>query len=302
MNWKYWLRRIFQLLFTYERWNIGYIEQTPEELISSKKLNENIYWLKEGRPEYAADPFPINIGNDLLIFFEEMSFWNGKGKLMSINVSNPKIKKRITGLGKKNIHLSYPYLFEDGGKWFCIPETSMLGEVAIYQIDEKQPEKLNKLQTILSGALYVDSSLIYYKDRYWLFTSHSGNPDQLYIYHSTELTGQFHPHDLNPIKMERNEGRSAGRPFTLKGKLYLPCQNPAKCYGGSVFIKEITELTQTTFSCTHLFELMPRSPYNRGLHTINFHQGLIIIDGKRLVLSPIASLKKLSKKLRENFS
>lgn len=298
-NFKTWLKGRIELLFSYDRWNIGYIEQTKESLIRTQKLNHNVYWLKEGNPEYAADPFPINIDNQLHIYYEEMSFWRGKGQLMMINTLDYKSKKKITGISKNEIHLSYPYLFEDQGQWYCLPETSEIEEVALFKIDKKQPEKLHKLRPILSGKRYVDSSIIFYQDKYWLFTTQSGKPNQLYIFHSTKLNEKFHPHELNPIKMDEFTGRSAGRPFLVDEKLYLPCQNPEKCYGGSVVIHELTNLSTTDFQYKKLFDILPIAPYTKGLHTINFHQDRIIIDGKRMVFSPIAILKKLSKKLRE---
>lgn len=299
LNLKTWLKKKYELFFTHEHWNIGYVEQTKENLMLTKTLNNKISWLKEGVPEYAADPFPIKIENKFLIYYEEMTFWNGKGKLMMIDSPDFKSKKAVTGIENGRIHLSYPFLFEENGKCYCLPETSAIKEVALYEVDKKQPEKLTKLWTILSGEKYVDSSLIYYQDKYWLFTTHSGKPDQLYIYHSTQLTEKFRPHSLNPIHMDKGIGRSAGKPFIVDDKLYLPCQNPAKCYGGSVVIHELTKLNPTSFSYKQAFEILPRAPYNKGLHTINFHQEQIIIDGKRTVFSPIAALKKLSKKLRE---
>lgn len=296
---KTWLVKKYEFFFTHEHWNIGYVEQTKENLIRTRKLNNNIYWLKEGVPEYAADPFPVTIDSKFFIYYEEMSFWHGKGKLMMIDSFDLRSKKRVTGIAKGKIHLSYPYLFEADGHWYCLPETSQLKEIALYQVDMKQPEKLTKLWAILSGEQYVDSSMIFFENKYWLFTTHAKQSGRLYIYHAGKITDKFEPHELNPIIMNSSTGRSAGRPFIVEDQLYLPCQNPTKCYGGSVVIHEITTLNPREFNCKQLFEISPISPYNKGLHTINFHQPHIIIDGKRKVFSLIAAFKKLSKKLRE---
>lgn len=298
MKWKSWLERKFEYLFILDRWNIGYGTQTAEELIQTRKLTDEICWLQEDKPEYAADPFTVCIGGKTLIYYEELSFWHGKGRLKMIISPEINSKRNVVGIGDDNIHLSYPYIFEDGGNVYCIPETATKKEVALYEIDKKHPEKLNRLFSIVSGERYVDSSMIFHKNSYWVFTSISGESDRLYIYYANKLSEKFKPHALNPIYMKFNTARSAGRPFVVDNKLYLPCQNPEKCYGGSVTIHEIVDLSATTFNCKRLFDILPKPPYNRGLHTLNFYQDKVIIDGKRPVFSPIAILKKICKKLR----
>ena len=65
-----------------------------------------------------------------------------------------------------------------------------------------------------------------------------------------------------------------------------------------VMINEITTITETDFQYHTAFELLPQAPYDEGLHTINFEDGLLIVDGKRKVLSAMGPFKKVIRKLK----
>jgi hypothetical protein len=289
---------LFNKLFALEKWNIGYVYQTPQSLIHFKKLSA-ITWLKEYSADEAADPFIIDINGRNFIYFEEHSFWKGRGELMVMDKLDFKNKNKVSGIVPQSIHLSYPYVFKADSKLYCIPETSAAKEIGLYEVDVHNPHKFQKIKTVVSGKSFVDSSIISYKNKYWLFTSISGKQGQLYIYYSDTLEGEFKPHSLNPITVEPNVSRSAGRLFMVDQKLYMPSQNPKKCYGGSITINEITQITGSEFQYNTAFELMPQLPYDMGLHTINFAGDLIIVDGKRTVFSVLSLFKKILMKVRK---
>jgi hypothetical protein len=290
----------FNKLFVSDKWNIGYVHQTPEDLIATQKLKGQINWLKEGADDYAADPFIINIKGRLHIFYEQLNFWKGKGEIAFIDDMSLKKKKRVKGIMSRSVHLSYPYLFTVNDKLYCIPETSESKQVALYEVDEDNPQHFKKLKVILKDDNYVDSSIIYYQDKYWLFTSISGKHGELYIYYADNLLDVFKAHELNPIKVENYASRSAGQLFIVDQKLYMPSQNPTKRYGGSIMINEIMKLNETEFEHHTAFELLPQAPYNKGLHTISFADGLLIVDGKRSVYNGLNPLKKVVRKIRNS--
>ncbi|MDB4925247.1 hypothetical protein [Mucilaginibacter sp.] len=292
---------LFNKLFAYDKWNIGYLSQTPEDFIRSGKLVDKITWLPEDKVDYAADPFPVLINGRMHLYYEELDFWKGKGELMMLDSMSFKSKKKISALYNYRVHLSYPYVFSIKNKTYCIPESAEANEVVLYEMDNNEPQKLKKLNVLLKGRAFVDSSIIYHNKNYWLFTSKSKKNDLLYIFYADSLSGRFKAHEQNPIKVTSNMSRSAGRLFFANKKLYMPSQNHQKCYGGSVVINEITLLDETEFKYQPVFELLPQSPYNQGLHTINFCNGLLIVDGKRKIYSIVSPLKKLVRKIR-NFN
>ncbi|WP_183564191.1 hypothetical protein [Mucilaginibacter sp. SP1R1] len=294
------LQLYFDKLFITDKWNIGYVNQTPESLISLQKLNDKINWLAEDKADYAADPFITSIKGRTHIFYEELNFWQGRGEIMVTEGLSFKRKKKVTGVMDGSIHLSYPYLLSVKDKLYCIPETSGAKQVALYQVDKDNPQKFKKIRVILRGEDFVDSSIIYYQDKYWLFTSLSGKPGSLYIYCADTLLSTFKAHALNPIAVGDNVSRSAGSLFTVNQKLYMPSQNPEQCYGGSIMINEITSISETEFQYQTVFELLPQQPYGRGLHTISFADGLLIVDGKRSVKSMFNPIKKIVRKIRSH--
>jgi hypothetical protein len=288
----------FDKLFICDKWNIGYVNQTPESLINSQKLNGEINWLQEDSADYAADPFITKINGRIHLYYEELNFWKAKGEIMMTDGLNFKKKRKVKGIMNKSVHLSYPYLFTVKDKLYCIPETADAKQVALYQVDKDNPQKLKKIRVILNGDDFVDSSIIYYQDKYWLFTSVSGRHGELHIFYSDTLLSAFKPHALNPITVDNHVSRSAGSLFVVEQKLYMPSQNPEKCYGGSIMINEITHINETEFQYRTAFELLPKLPYDQGLHTINFADGLLIVDGKRSVFNVFTPLKKIVRKIR----
>lgn len=289
---------LFNKIFAADKWNIGFIYQTPEELISTKKLNAGINWLQEDNIDYAADPFVVSVNNAPRIYYEELDFWKGKGEIMMIDGFDFKNKKKVQGIKPDAIHLSYPYLIEENGCLYCIPETSEAKEIALYQVDQENPSQLTKIKVLVSGKAFVDSSIIYHENRYWLFTSVSGDHHHLYIYHSKTLNGQYTGHYQNPIPVEKEFCRAAGSLFKVGKSLYRPTQNPINRYGGSIIINEIETLSEKAFSTINKFEILPDKPYNKGLHNISFANNIIVIDGKRKVISLMMPFKKIARNLK----
>ncbi len=284
---------LFNKIFTADKWNIGFVYQTREELISTKKLGAAINWLQEDNIDYAADPFVVNVNNAPRIYYEELDFWKGKGEIMMMDGFDFKNKKKVQGIKPDAIHLSYPYLIEENGGLYCIPETSEAKEISLYQVDQEHPSQLTKIKVLVSGKAFVDSSIIYHENKYWLFTSVSGDHDHLYIYHSKTLDGQYTGHYQNPVPVEKEFCRAAGSLFKVGQSLYRPTQNPINRYGGSIIINEVETLSEKEFKTTNKFEILPDKPYSRGLHNISFANNIIVIDGKRKVLSLMMPFKKI---------
>jgi hypothetical protein len=254
--------------------------------------------LKEDTVDYAADPFVCEVNGSLYVFYEELNFWKGKGELQYIKGFDFRSKERIFGDLPVGIHLSYPYLFEDKGNFYCIPETSGSREIALYHVNPANLKMFSKVKVLLSGEQFVDSSIIYYRNKYWLFTSISQKSNQLYIYYAKTLQSDFIAHSSNPIKVDSYASRGAGHLFIVNDLLYRPTQNPDYCYGGSVVISKIIQLNEHEFAYQHEFEVSPEKPYDRGLHNISFGSDVIVLDGKRQVRSLFMPAKKVIKLMR----
>lgn len=288
---------IFEKLFIADKWNLGIVDQSIQHLLEQKKLNK-INWLDEDKVDYSADPFIAEVNNQIKIYYEELNFWHGRGKIMMIEGLDFKTKKEVRGISPSSIHFSYPYLFRHGRETYCIPESSRAKEVVLYKVNAFKPNLLMRDNVLLSGKEFVDTSIIYYRNKYWLFTSVAGDNNQLYIFYSTTINGNYQAHRMNPIPVEANACRGAGSLIKVNNTIYRPTQNLTKWYGGSILIHKILCLTETTYDADPAFEIMPDKKYSRGIHHISFTKDKIVVDGKRRVLEVFMPIKKIVKVIR----
>lgn len=294
------MKKYLNKLFYSDKWNIGYINQSAKSLIEQRGFSSNITWLQETQADYSADPFAILHKSKIYIYYEELKSVLSKGKINVIQGFDFKTKKQVNGFQPSNIHLSYPYIFTYNEIIYCVPETANAKEVALYRVDPLQMNKIVKLRVLLDGKHFVDSSIIYYNNQFWLFTSVNGGSNVFYIYHAATLEDEFVPHQKNPIASNDKNFRGAGNLFIVDNRLYRPTQNIGIRYGGSVNINEITKLSESEFETNLLFEVKPKAPYERGLHNLSFLENTIVLDGKRRYFSLFVGIKKIIRNLLHN--
>ena len=56
------------------------------------------------------------------------------------------------------LHMSYPFLVEDDGKVYCVPEMANADEIAIFRADEF-PHRWSKAGVLVSGFAGVDPTV-----------------------------------------------------------------------------------------------------------------------------------------------
>lgn len=293
-------KRVYALLFS-EKWNIGLVQQSAANFIHSKKLAQ-VRWLKQDNAEFSADPFVSIIDDEPVIYYEYLGEYAAKGELYLVKNFDFSRKQKITGLHPADIHYSYPYLVEDNGKLFCVPESSAANEVALYQIQKTNPANFTNKITLLQGSKFVDSSLIHYQGLYWIFTNIKDKPGELLIYYADSISGPYRPHVLNPIKANEKTSRGGGKMFVVDGVLYRPTQNHSRTYGGSIVINKIKTLSPEKYEDEQVFEIHPRRPYNRGLHNISIRENLIVVDGMMRKFKFATIAKKIDIKLKAMLS
>lgn len=282
-------KQIIRHLFYKDKWNIGFVYQTVEELVRTRQLGK-ICWMPEDSADYSADPFVYMLDSTQGVFYERLNLWQGRGTVCHITGFDFQTRQEVTGFTPAKFHLSYPYTFKDGSILYCIPETAEAREVALYEVQAADNIRLKKRRILLTGAPYLDSSLVKFQDRYWLFTSKKGQNKQFFIYHADSLNDDFRAHAMNPIRCEPAQCRSAGHLFAIGETLFRPTQNPLHEYGGSIVLSQITELTPERYSSGIYTELRPDAAYPAGLHTLSITSSMIVVDGKRKVFAPLKPL------------
>ena len=258
--------------------------------------NLNFTWIKSDlSTRFYADPFVLKSDNgNINVFYEDYSFYDQYGKV-SISI----LDKDFNLLHQKIIldtksHLSYPSIYKKEGYVYLIPESSKEGSLFVYEFDQSQTELINK-RTVISNEPLLDSTIFFHNGKYWLFATKRGanSNNELFLYYSDTWDKNFIPHPCNPVKNSLKGSRPAGAIFIKNGELFRPTQNSEDYYGKSIIINKIITLTENKFEESQVFEL--KSPknteYNFAIHTINFDNDVIVVDGLKRIFNPFIQLK-----------
>ena len=110
-------------------------------------------------------------------------------------------------------HLSYPFVFEDDGSWYMLPETAGTGAVELLRAQEF-PWRWEPLRDPRGDVRAWDPTLLRHDGRYWLFVTVAAPgarpSDELCLY-SRRLHGPWRPHPRNPVVSDVRRARPAGR-------------------------------------------------------------------------------------------
>lgn len=233
-----------------------------------------------------ADPHIIKRNNKYYIFIEELLYKENKGHISLIIMDNKGSWTQPIKVLEKDYHLSYPYLIEDNGDLFMIPESEKNNTIELYKcIDFPLKWELEKV--LINNIIAADSTVILRDGIYWLFTSviknkYETNHDELFLFSSKSLTtGNWISHPQNPIIRDVRSARPAGKLFTVNNKLYRPSQNCAKHYGHGIKINEVIELNLTSYKERVVDSIFP--DWDKKLvstHTVNSVDKLTVIDAQ----------------------
>jgi hypothetical protein len=184
-----------------------------------------------------------------------------------------------------NYHLSFPYIFEDAGSIFLIPESAANGTVDLYRATAF-PHKWEHVARLLDVP-GLDTVILPRDGLYWMFTTvcePRGASGQLVLLSSPTLTGTYQLHRQTPITADARFARSAGRIFEYNGALIRPSQDASGTYGSAIHLRRVTDLTPELYCEEPFADIAPPQGF-RGLHSYDRAKGLEVIDGKRWELA-----------------
>ena len=264
-------------LFFRDHWLCAVTNISIHQLALEKKAFSAEMLTGNDRNVIRADPFGCLVKGEPLVLYERVQPGK-KGEIACLYKGN-----EITLL-KKPGHFSFPFLFRDSERIYCIPEQHSMNRVDLYILNTDKLS-LESETTILNDVSLADVTLIRRGERYWMFcTDNSGNGAnlRLLIFFSSGITGEWVPHPLNPVKTSISGSRSGGTLFEHNGQLYRPAQNCSHAYGGSVKIFRVVKLSETEFEEEEVNEVFPSQFGTRfeGIHTISAMEGRTLIDLK----------------------
>ncbi|MEO6582842.1 MAG: hypothetical protein ABIO05_00875, partial [Ferruginibacter sp.] len=187
---------------------------------------------------------------------------------------------------EKDYHLSYPFVFRYQSGYYLVPESYANRSIDLYKCTSF-PDKWEYSYTIMDNIAAVDSTLLFYNNKFWLFCNAQENEgvtslDELYIFYSDDITStNWRPHAKNPVVSDVKKSRPAGKIFEYEGALYRPAQNSSKHYGRGLHIGKIITLTEEEYVEESVQYIFPNWQKNlSSVHTINHDGKITVIDAQ----------------------
>ncbi len=213
---------------------------------------ENFKKIIPPKSRFWADPHIIQKDNQNYIFIEEYAFELKKGFLSVLEIDHSGKHTTPVRILEKEYHLSYPHVFEWNDRYYMVPESAANRTIDLYECIDF-PYKWEFKMNLMENIQAVDTTLLFYREKWWLFTGIAENdgafPEvELFLFSSEDLfTKDWKPHLLNPIVSDVKNARPAGRIFSRDGKLFRPSQDCSKAYGYGFNLNEILVLSETEY-------------------------------------------------------
>ena len=268
----------------YDQWFLAYRmgkdQNDPNDALYQYKV------ILPPKETFWADPFVVERDKKYYVFFEELPFATHRAHISVLEIDNNGVWSSARPVIQQPYHMSYPFVFEDQGELYMIPETGENRTIEMYRCTEF-PDKWEFDTVLMSDIRAVDTTLHFQDDKWWMFVSlaekNLRNRDSCHIFFSENFRGPWTPHPENPIKLDVENARMGGHFFRRNGKLYRPAQNCGERYGRSLKINEVLELNENQYRERLVAEISPDwDPMMLGTHTLNRAGRLTVIDGEML--------------------
>ncbi|WP_336487908.1 glucosamine inositolphosphorylceramide transferase family protein [Methylobacterium nigriterrae] len=232
---------------------------------------------------FLADPFPAVWRGETWLLAEDFDHRTRKGIISAIPFGPNGPSGPPRPVLETPWHLSYPFLIEEGGEIWMVPESSADSSVRLYRADPF-PTRWVEEAVLLDGIELSDATIHRQDGRFWMFgTTRDGGgapSDTLSLFMADALAGPWRPHPANPILIDASAARPAGGLVRRGGRLWRPVQDCRGGYGRAVGLAEVTRLDEEGFSQIVRAVVRPGPEWpGRRLHTLNRAGRLECIDG-----------------------
>ncbi len=235
----------------------------------------------EGERFY-ADPFPFEWGGRRVLFFEDYAYRTGKGVIGCVEIDGAGRASPPRTVLEQPFHLSYPFVFSDGGALFMLPEMGAARRVQLFRA-ASFPDRWVPDRVLLDEVVAADATLVRHGGRWWLFATLAGDGgsswDKLCLFHAPALAGPWVPHAGNPVSIDAGAARPAGAMWHEGGVLMRVAQDCRRGYGDAVAVCRVDRLDPAGFDQTVVARLTaPAGLAADGTHTRNRAAGFEAID------------------------
>ena len=281
--WRLFFRKLWALS-TREQWQLAYTfdkKQSRENSVPQAAM----FRLKPLAPpddRFWADPFVISAANGWLVFFEELVFSEGKGRIGVIEFSADGTPGTPRTVLSRPHHLSYPFVFSHDGSWYMYVESSQAGAQELYRATSF-PDEWVLDRVLVLGQPVVDPTPLFHDGEWWLFAGTQAAADcpfdELSLFHSASPLGPWLAHPQNPVVTDARRARPAGRCFRSAGALIRPAQDGTPSYGSGIVFHRVARMDREEYVEELITRISPTwNPALAGIHTINASGPICVAD------------------------
>ena len=269
-------------------WNIGTLTGDARSRVTGDTVADVSILGQYTRGQYVADPCLFTKDQRQYVFCELYLYSTNKGMISVFEIKNGHASQ-LEVVIEEPFHISYPQVFEYDGSIFCMPESADARQVNLYEATDF-PFRWKRVHTLLDNVTAVDSTLLQFENKWWLFFTDGESRrfnTHLHVWYASDLLGDWKPHAGNPVKIDVRSALSAGQFFWHENCLYRPAQDCSRTYGGQIRINKIVKLTESEFEESIVTTIAPpTSKYSKGIHTLSSVGGCSVVDVKRYVFNP----------------
>ncbi|MER8824348.1 hypothetical protein NKH70_32290 [Mesorhizobium sp. M0991] len=258
------------------RWGIGWRFDESAGLLDKGDAAFRV--LTGDTDSYLADPFPFRHQGQDFIFVEKYLYSKNRGCIAVVAADRNGTVGAPQIVLEEPHHLSYPFVFEQDGQIWMIPESGAARNVSLYRAVEF-PYRWTREACLIEGIEGYDTTPLCHEGGFWFFVSprlwRSTSWDVLSLYRAESLTGSWTPHAANPVLLDATLSRPAGAVIQHGGRMLRPVQDCSRGYGGAVTFCRIDALGESEFAQTPVGRIRSGA---FGCHTYNRRSGLEVID------------------------
>ena len=235
---------------------------------------------------FYADPFVVRRPEGAYVFVEDGPVDGGPARISVVALdANGEQRSTPRVVLERPSHLSYPFVFQDDGDWYMLPETAGTRTVELLRAREF-PWQWEPCCVLLRDVRAWDPTLLRHDGVYWLFVNMAAPgarpSDELCLYSAAALTGPWRPHPMNPVVSDARRARPAGRILMDGGSLIRPAQDASGGYGRRIILNRIDVLTHVEYRETPVGSIEPGwLPGVVRTHTYTAECGFEVLDGVR---------------------
>ncbi|WP_246725064.1 hypothetical protein [Beijerinckia sp. L45] len=276
-------RRLYTIAYDTPHWRVGWRQTGPDLFDLGSRPEHGWRALPDDGSRFYADPFPIDYRGAVTLFVEDFSHSTQKGIISAVTFGADGPIGRPEPVLERDYHLSYPFVFEQDGEVWMIPESCAARSIDLYRATAF-PAGWVKDSTLVANIVASDATVQKIRDRWWMFATvrdeGGDHSDTLHLWSAEDFRGPWIAHARNPVLIDIASARPAGRLTERDGAIFRPVQDCRYGYGQALAIARITKLDDEGFEQT-IEARMQAGPHWRGsrLHTLNGAGGFEFIDG-----------------------